>query len=75
MTYFGRVRNNVIVLDDGVALPDGMEVRIEPVSSAGADGAGGSLLDRLGELVGSIPDLPEDLAENHDHYVHGTAKR
>ena len=75
MTYFGRVRNNVIVLDDGVALPNGMEVRIEPISSAGAATSGGSLLDRLGDMVGSIPDLPEDLAENHDHYVHGSAKR
>jgi hypothetical protein len=33
------------------------------------------LADRLRNVIGSVPDLPEDLAENHDHYVHGTPKR
>ncbi|MCX7011571.1 MAG: hypothetical protein NTW86_03220 [Candidatus Sumerlaeota bacterium] len=75
MTYFGHVRNNVIVLDAGATLPDGTEVRIEPVTPGDAVGGGVSLLDRLGELVGSVPGLPDDLAENHDHYIHGTAKR
>ncbi len=35
------------------------------------------LFDRLikdAEELG-IDDLPQDLSENHDHYIHGTAKR
>jgi hypothetical protein len=26
-------------------------------------------------LIGAVEGLPEDLAENHDHYIHGTSKR
>jgi hypothetical protein len=26
------------------------------------------------ELIGSAPQLPPDIAENHDHYIHGGAK-
>lgn len=75
MTYHGRVRGNVIVLDGSASLPDGTEVIVEPVQPADAAAVETSLLDRLGDLVGSAPGLPEDLAENHDHYIRGTPKR
>ena len=26
-------------------------------------------------IAQSLPDLPEDWAAQHDHYIHGTAKR
>jgi hypothetical protein len=32
--------------------------------------------DALAEVAGSVREgLPEDLALNHDHYLHGTARR
>ena len=31
--------------------------------------------EALASLVGSVDGLPEDLALNHDHYLHGTPKR
>ncbi len=75
MTYIGHVQNKVIVLDGDVRLPEGAEVRVEPVLPIDQTAARCSLLEVLGDLVGSVPDLPEDLAENHDHYIHGTPKR
>lgn len=32
-------------------------------------------LQKLGSLVGSVSNLPSDLARNHDHYLHGKPKR
>ncbi|HVX83405.1 MAG TPA: hypothetical protein VH253_01170 [Phycisphaerae bacterium] len=34
-----------------------------------------SVFDLLKDFAGAIKDGPPDLARNHDHYAHGTAKR
>jgi hypothetical protein len=33
------------------------------------------VLEKLRSLAGKARNLPADLAVNHDHYLHGTAKR
>jgi hypothetical protein len=33
------------------------------------------VLEKLRSLAGKARNLPHDLAANHDHYLHGTAKR
>jgi len=71
MPFRGHVHNGVVVLDEPALLPEGAEVRVEPV----APKQGKTLADRLRNIIGSVPDLPADLAENHDHYVHGTPKK
>ena len=71
MVYRGRVRNGVVVLDPDIRLPDGIEVRIEPVSAPPRK----TLAEQLGDLVGSVSDLPPDMAQQHDHYLHGAPKR
>jgi hypothetical protein len=75
MTYHGHVKNGTVVLENGAVLPDGTEVRVEVVAHRPADAAGSSLYDRLRPFIGAIDDLPADMAENHDHYVHGTSKK
>jgi hypothetical protein len=35
MTYRGRVINGVVVLESGVRLREGMDVRVEPVGETG----------------------------------------
>ncbi|HEV2969725.1 MAG TPA: hypothetical protein VGY55_07025 [Pirellulales bacterium] len=70
MTYRGHVQNGVVVFDDSVALPDGMEVRVEPIPPLAK-----SLADQFADVIGKATDLPPDMAEQHDHYVHGAAKR
>ena len=68
MSYQGHVENGVILLDEPAELPDGSLVRIEPVAPRK------TLAEQFADVIGSVPDLPPDMAEHHDHYVHGTPK-
>jgi len=73
MVYRGHVEKGVVVVDDSAVLPDGLEVRIEPVGGIEKEGSldengltlGQKLLKHAGKSVG----LPPDLAVNHDHCV------
>ena len=70
MTYHGRVKNGVVVLDDNAKMPEGTVVRVEPIGER-------PLMDLVGAADG-IPDDPEwptDGAAEHDHYLYGTTKR
>lgn len=72
-TYTGEVRNGVVVFDEGTPpLPEGMKVRVEP---AELEPALKRLSDDLLAVAGTAEGLPEDLAENLDHYLHGLPKR
>ena len=72
MTYRGRVKNGVIVLEPPASLPEGAEVEVVPAAEAAPVP---TLAERYRDFIGSIDGLPSDLAENHDHYIHGTAFR
>jgi hypothetical protein len=76
MVYRGKVKNGVVVLEDGAGLADGTDVRVEPFSH-GADigGAGPTLAEQFADVIGTVPDLPADMAAQHDHYLHGAPKR
>jgi hypothetical protein len=69
MVYRGHIQNGLVVIDDQVSLPEGTIVMVEPVSTE----KGQSLATRFQDVIGSISDLPADMAENHDRYIHGTA--
>lgn len=71
MVYRGYVRGGVVVLDPKVELPEGIEVSVELLPPR----SGKTLAERLGDLIGSVSDLPSDMAQQHDHYVHGAPKR
>ena len=71
MTYKGKVKDGVVVLEPGARLDEGAEVVVEPVKVAHSR----SLSERLRPLIGIAKGLPKDLAENHDHYLHGRPKR
>ncbi|MCY2950525.1 MAG: hypothetical protein NTU53_00920 [Planctomycetota bacterium] len=75
MAYAGHVENGAIVLDEPADLPDGAVVKIELVSKCVADGedTGPSFTQRFAEVLGKTQSLPEDAAENHDHYLYGVA--
>ena len=70
MTYRGHIENGLVVLDDAVALPEGTQVHIQPILELRK-----TLAERFKDVIGCISDLPEDMAENHDHYIHGARKR
>lgn len=78
MTYRAIVSNGMIILPQGAELPSGTEVLISPVKSD-APAKGVSIWEKLQQAAATsaaLPtSLPDDLAENHDHYLHGQAKR
>ncbi|HZZ29468.1 MAG TPA: hypothetical protein VFE46_15830 [Pirellulales bacterium] len=82
MTYKGKVQNGVIQVEGGVRLPEGAEVQIEladgvePTAEKTGEPTIGQKLAALARKFESLPcDLPDDLAMNHDHYLHGQPKR
>lgn len=78
MTYRGRVKNGVVVLESGVRLQEGMDVRVEPVEAekaADSPAEAQRLREGLLSFSGVVKEGPSDLARNHDHYLHGTSKR
>ena len=71
------VQNGVIVPDGGCPLPDGTKVRIHADAPPAPDRP--TIWQKLRDL-GKKAELREtnllaDLAENHDHYLHGRPKR
>jgi len=69
MTYRGTVKGGTIVLEGDTKLPEGTVVEIHPL------GEGATLAERFADVIGIAQGLPPDMAENHDHYIHGTPKR
>jgi len=70
--FTGEVRGGVVVFEGSPPLPDGTKVRVERVDM---DAALSELSVLLMGVAGKVAGLPTDLAENHDHYLHGTPKR
>jgi hypothetical protein len=76
MVYHGKVKNGVVVLEKGAGLPDGTEVRIEPLAqNESIPAEGPTLAEQFADVIGTVPDLPSDMAAQHDHYLHGAPKR
>jgi hypothetical protein len=71
MELEGVVHNGVIVPDDASALAEGTRVRIVPAPAGQPKTFG----ERYGQFKGAVPDLPTDLAAQHNHYRLGTPKR
>jgi hypothetical protein len=70
-TLEGVVQDGVVVPDDENALTEGARVRITPVSAEQVKPFG----ERYAQFKGAVPDLPADLAEQHEHYRLGTPER
>ena len=79
MTVRGHVKNGAVVLEPGIALPEGAEVRLEITAAqegqAEVDEDGRTLGQKLLKYAGKAVGLPPDAARNHDHYLYGTPKR
>jgi hypothetical protein len=70
---------HVFVPQGPVDLPVGFELEIPlqdspPQKTARNKGSLARLAERLKQLPDN-PDLPSDLAEQHDHYLYGTPRR
>lgn len=77
MELKGTIQNGVAVPDGECSLPEGTKVRISP--SNGVHAQAPTIWDKLRELGKKAESretaLPADLADNHDHYLHGRPKR
>ena len=85
-SYTGKVVDGVIVLEEGIALPEGAQVNIEllseepalhPTNSTATTGqkAASPLGELLLKFAGVADDLLADMAKNHDHYLYGAPKK
>jgi len=78
MTYRGHVKNGVVVLDEPATLAEGTQVCVEPLSNgtnAQDSGASPNWAETFAGVQGKAQTLPEDMAQNHDHYLHGVPKK
>jgi hypothetical protein len=73
MTWKGRVSGGVVVVEKGAPLPEGatVQIRLERRSARALRSLRATLLRHAGKGRR----LPPDLAAQHDHYIHGVAKR
>jgi hypothetical protein len=69
MSITATVEQGKIVLPANIDWPSGTVVRIEPVGDQPP-----TLWETLKDFDGIASDLPTDLADNLDHYVHGHAR-
>jgi hypothetical protein len=67
LSFISKVTRGAIKVPDDVAIPDGTPVRVEPLPDE-------SLAKRLKDVIGCVEGLPRDIAEQHDHYLHGNSK-
>ncbi len=71
-TYIGEIRDGVVVFEGAPPpLAAGTRVRVEPIEQD----EDSTLAERLKPIIGAAKGLPADLAEQHDHYLHGSPKR
>jgi hypothetical protein len=76
MTVQGKIKNGVVVLQNGSVLPEGTLVTVRPVKKPTAKKTAKApgrrkLLRHAGKATG----LPADAARNLDHYHYGHAKQ
>jgi len=70
-TVLARYDGQVIVPDEALELPAGQRLRIE-IQTVEADSP--PFAD-LSDLAVDLPDVPTDLASQHDHYLYGTPEQ
>ena len=74
MKYNGTVKGGVVVLEGAATLDEGTRVQVEPVGPDSAPSTA-TLGQRLKRFAGAAKQLPDDMARNHDHYLHGRPKK
>jgi hypothetical protein len=70
----GHIKNGTAVLDEPVKLPNGTSVKVDVRAVTEPPEVGLTWGEVFGDLAGSVQGMLADVAENHDHYIHGTAK-
>jgi hypothetical protein len=75
MVYQGTIQNGVVVLPNGVSLPEGTPVRVEPLVEPRRAASAACENDPLLNMNKFAVDMgPADLSVNIDHYLYGHPK-
>jgi hypothetical protein len=69
VSYKGTVKNGVVVLPPEAKLPEGTEVQLTVPDSASPEET--FALRETATPFPTVDGLPDDLAINHDYYLHG----
>ncbi len=69
MTYRGRVKNGVVLIEGGASPPEGSQVEVSLLTQN--EGLP-TLAERYKDIIGILEGLPPDASVNHDHYLYGT---
>ncbi len=72
MAYEATLIDPSVVFDDPQTLPE--STRVEAIVKREQDRSE-TLQEVLLQQAGCMTDLPTDLGEQHDHYIHGMPKR
>ena len=76
MTYRGRVKDGVVVLEGPDSPPNGTEVSVRVLKGRKRGKRGPSpLYKALEPIIGKAKGFPPDASVNLDHYLYGTPKR
>ena len=77
MEMTGTITNGTVVLDVPYSIPEGtkVKVRVERAVEVKSEMAPSAVGKRLLKHAGTVAGLPADMAEQHDHYLHGTPKK
>lgn len=78
MPHRGCIKNGLVEPVEPFPWPEGTEVTVDvatPSDNETPDDAPPTLYEQLKPLIGKATGLPADLAENHDHYLHGRPKK
>ena len=79
MTYRGKVKNGIVILDKPGMLPDGAVVSVRPLAAARPKAKSAkkpkSLYEHYKHCIGIVKGMPDDFSINHDHYLYGAPKR
>ncbi len=60
VAYEGVIRDNVVVLPDGVRLPDGTPVEVRPRVEGARDGDDSAAVDAELRAAGLLEEMPDD---------------
>lgn len=72
MSFTGKVKNGVVVLPPEANLPEGAEVKVEPLDLVPDNDP---FIQAVLKLAKPRPHWPKDYALNHGHYVSGEPKK
>ena len=73
MSVTGKVKDGVVVLPPGLKLPEGLEVQLTVPDPASSEET--FALHETAMPFPTVDGLPDDLAINHDYYLHGHHKQ